>query len=632
MEMIKTNEQLLEALKVAKIPAAVAERIVLVYPVETMQRVVNEADAAKLTMVMGVGAKRAAAIIDALKGRIPELYSADIQMPDVEMHEVAELTLGYVDEKAKLLLTARNMKRYGPALQKLQELSREKDVTFTTVSVIDGKDDKKEYLLRKHWNNAVHQGIITRSGKLFVPAIMGTNSKMNCKLHWADSTYLADFHRWTDCGADMSKPQNLAKAAAYRGLLLPYTRQLVEGRLDPSMESLVPSYEHEKAGAAILFNPDGSMEPVESTVTNEFDGQCYFELTPKLIAQLKLNRQERRRLMRAIAAFNGGTLRAPWQKGLIVCGFHFHDALRDMGVTEIGGKDIDDIAILGDMTIFKAAIGESGLYQRFEDYAKSFTELNHRFGVLLENHGLRRGYLPYQQLQAAYGASEETIMQGAKEEVDYLNAAKDPTVAAQRYAPKAVAQIAEDDPAFAATWFAKATINQGYQKERQTSLSGRTHDNSVVGFVVKDPIAHMQWIAHLEGKRKELPEGFLVANTVFAPEAGFSGEAVASRNPVIAPYGLPIVQVTDDAGVNAQYFEEGFPYIVTSIRDNLSKLLRYDQDGDKLRLTNAAWFVAAIRSIQAKYGAENDVFAEWESFGKVEKKAATEENMLDFFA
>lgn len=633
MKTIKTTEAVIAELRTAKIPAAVAENVLLVYSPAELRKIVNEEDTARLLEISGVGTKRAAVICGTLKGRIDKSIdvTVDVKIPDVEMYEVPELTLTCEESAAKLKLTSRIMKRYGPALQKLQALSGDDNITFTTVSIVDSMDDKKEFLMRKHWNNAVHQGIIMKSGKRFAPAIMGTNAKMKCKIHWADSRYLEEFHRWTDCGADMSAPQNLAKTAAYRGLLLPYTRELLDNRITPQMECIVPSYEHEKTGAAVLFDPDGSFNPVESTITNEFDGQCYFELTDKLIKEMKLNRQERRNLMRSIAKFNGGTLRAPWQKGLIVVGFHFHDALRAMGVTSIGGKDIDDIAIIGDMTIFKAAIGVNGLYEKFEDYTKSFEELGHRFGVLLENHGLRHGYLPSQQLQAACGASEESIALGAMEEVAYLNAAKDPEVAAYRYAPRAVAQIAEDDPTFANVWFAKALINQGYQKERSTSLSGRTHNNSVVGFVVKDPIAHMQWIACLEGKRAELPKGFLSAHHVYAPEAGFTGYAVASRNPVIAPYGLPIVEVTDEAGDYNQYFEEGFPYIVTSVHDNLSKLLRYDQDGDKLRLTFAPWFVSAAMSIRMKYGQDNEIFAEWESFGKVEKKPATEENMLDLF-
>lgn len=634
MKTIKTSEAVISVLRAAKIQTTVAEKVVLVYTLAELYKIVNEEDAAKLLEISGVGQKRASVIISSLKGRIDRCVTAepvDIKTPDVKMYEVPELTLSCDDNNAQLKLTSRIKKRYGPALQKLQELSGEENVAFTTVSVVDSSDDRKEYLMKKHWNNAVHQGMVMKSGKLFVPAIMGTNAKMRCKIHWADSQHLEEFHRWTDCGADMSKAQNLAKTAAYRGLLLPFTRELLDNRLTPDMECIVPSWEHEKKGSAVLFEPDGSFHPVETTVTNEFDGQCYFELTDKLIKKMNLTRQERRSLMRAIAKFNGGTLRAPWQKALIVVGFHFHDALRDMGVTSVNGKDIDDIAILGDKTIFKAAVGENGLYRKFDDYTKSFKELGHRFGVLLENHGLRHGYLPSQQLQAAHGASEESITLGAMEEIDYLNAAKDPKAASCRYAPRAVAQITEDDPTFANVWFAKALINQSYQKERTTSLSGRTHANSVVGFVAKDPLAQMQWIAYLEGKRKELPEGFLDSHVVYAPEAGFIGKAVASRNPVIAPYGLPIVDVTDDAGEYNKYFDEGFPYIVTSIKDNLSKLLRMDHDGDKIRLTYAPWFISAAMSIQTKYGEENDIFAEWESFGKVEKYPATEENMLDFF-
>lgn len=631
--MIRTNEQMVAALRAAKIPTNVANNVSLVYHVAEIRKIVEESDVAKLTDIASVGIKRAETIINTLKGQIPKQLSQpcpDIKIPNIEMHDVRELTLSVKEGEPKLKLTAVNRKRYGPALQKLQQLSGEENVTFTTVSAIGTKDIKDEYVMKKHWENAVTCGILTKSKKTFVPAVMGTNAKMSCKIHWADEKHVDALHKWMDCGADMSVPQNLAKAAAYRGLLLPYTKEFVGGYLDASMECFVPSYENTKPGKAVLFNPDGSMESVEETVTNEFDGQAYFELTDKLIEKMNLNRHERRRLMRAIAQFNGGTLRAPWQKGLIVVGFHFHQMLHDLGVHTIGGKDIDDIAILGDKTVFKAEIGEDGLYKKFEDYVQSFKELRHRFGLLLENHGPRRSYLPSQQLQAAYGADIEMIRHGAEAEAAYLNEAIDPRIAMRRYAPRAVAQITEDDPSFASVWFCKGFANQKYQQERNTSLSGRTHGNSAVGFVVKDPVAHMEWIACLEGKRSEKPEGFLKEYQVFAPEVGFTGKAVASRNPVIACYGLPLVDVIDDAGEYSKYFDEGFAYITTGIHDNMSKTLRYDQDGDKLRLTNAEWFIDAIKSIQKKYP-EYGLFAEWESFGKVEKLPATEQNFRSFF-
>ena len=633
MNTIRTNDNMVAALTAAKIPAAVAERIAMVYPVADIRKIVSEEDKAKLQEIVGVGSKRADTVIHTLQGRIPKMMSQpcpDVKSPDVEMHNVPELTLMMQDDKPALKLTANNHKRYGPALQKLQQLTGKENVAFTTVSVIDVKEAKDQYQLQKYWDHAVHDGIVAKNKLKYMPAIMGTNSKMSCKIHWAEESAVEEFHKWTDCGADMSKPQNLAKAAAYRGLLLPFTRELAGGVITPEMECIVPSFNNTKESEAVLFNPDGGMEPVEKTVTNEFDGQAYFEMTDKLKAKLK--RHERRRLERAIATFKGGTLRAPWQKGLIVTGFHFHDYLRDLGVTHIDGKSIDDIALLADETVFKAKVGENGLYKEFGEYCAAFRKDQHRFGVLLENHGPKQSYLPAQQLQAAYGSDEETIRMGAAEEIAHLNAAANPRIAARRYAPKSVGQIAEDDPSFANVWFAKGFINQGYAKERTTSLAGRTHGNSVVGFVVKDPIAHMQWIAYLEGKRADFPEGFLKANEIYAPEAGFNGTAVASRNPVIAPYGLPLVEVTDNAGEYSKYFEDGFPFITTSIRDNLSKLLRYDQDGDKVRLTYAPWFVATVRSIREKYGVDYGRFAEWESFGAVEKKSATEENMLDFFA
>lgn len=634
--MIHTNLEMISALNNAGIPMSICEAIAEIYPVADIRHIINAEDAATLkSNIKNVGEKRARIIIDALKGRLPEPMSQpvpDLRAPDVEMYEIPEFDLVYDEEQGKARLVKnqeKNRKRFGPALQMLQKVSDQKNPgVFTTVSEIpqNRSNPVPGYTMEQFWKKALCG--ITIKGKTYLPLIMGTNAKMRCQIHWAPAEYIEKVRQWVNCGANMDSPQNIAKVEAYYGLCLPFTHPLLNGVLTPYMEAITPSYEQEHAGKNLFIEPDGKMKEKETYTVNEFDGQCIIELTDNIIDKLHLTRQQRKQLVRSINKFNGGTLRGPWHKGVIVWGFHIHEYLHSIGVHTIGGKNIDNIAIFGDKTVFKAALGEGGLYEKLEDFAVEFVNRQHRFGVLLENHGIKNTFLPAQQLQAAYGADKTFIEEGAAEEVAYLNQATIPETAALRYVPRTIAKIAQRDNSIMSTWFATELANNGYKKEYDAALSGRTHGNSVSGFCIKDVIAYCEWIAYCEGIRTELPTGVLKAYEVYAQTAGFTGKAVASRNPVIANYGLHVVDVIEKLDDSIEeYFDEGFDFIMVGIHDDLCKLLRMDHDGDKARLTFAPWFVKAVESIE-----KDGAFAEWESFGAVKKVVPSYQATLEMFA
>ena len=634
--MIHTNIEMKEALKEAGIPMSICEAIAEIYPVADIRKLVNSEDVEMLKAnIKNVGEKRARIIIDTLKGRLPEPMSnpvPDLRAPDVEMYEVPEFILTFDEESGKAKLAKnqeKTRKRFGPALQYLQKISGKKHPgVFTTISVIEDNRNNPVpgYAMEQLWKKCLHG--IAIHGVLYLPMMMGTNAKMKCQITWAPAEFIQAVREYVNCGAKLNTPQNIAKVEAYYGLCLPFTHPLLNGVLNPRMEVITPSYEQEHVGKNLFIEPDGKMEERETYTVNEFDGQCIIELTDTIINKLHLTRQQRKQLVRSINKFNGGTLRGPWHKGVIVWGFRIHEYLHSIGVHTVGGKNIDDIAIFGDKTVFKAALGEGGLYNKLEDFAFEFVTRQHRFGVLLENHGIKRTFLPAQQLQAAYGADKAYIEEGAEEEVEYLNESMIPETAALRYAPRTIAKIAQRDNSIMSTWFATELANNGYKKEYEAALSGRTHGNSVSGFCIKDVIAYCEWIAYCEGVRTKLPTGVLKAYEVYAQTAGFTGKAVASRNPVIANYGLHVVDVIEklDDSIE-QYFDEGFDYIMVGIHDDLCKLLRMDHDGDKARLTFAPWFVKAVESIK-----KDGAFAEWESFGAVKKVVPSYQAALEMFA
>lgn len=646
--IIDTDEKEVLALIGAGINTDLALDVALVYPVVSIRKIIESEDVDALKQVKGIGDKRAELIIKALKGRIPAAMSkAKVRVPDPHMHKVPNRNL-IVDENGEAILTkfkVKNgelvkdakseyvkdiaLKRYGPILQKAVELNGgvEDRLVFTTISKVkeDYKNPEMELIAKEGWANIVAGGISVMDDE-FIATLMGTNANMNCKIHWMRKKIALAVRTWAMCGAKVRSETNIAKLEAYIGLLLPYTKDLLGGIVSPYMEVLIKEWEHVHEGKNMLINPNGSMKMMDTFNVNEFDGMAIIELTNELIEKMGLTKKEVKKLKKLLAKFKGGTLRAPFQKGALVSGFPIHKVLRMMGVTHINGKPIEDIAIFGDMSVFKAKIGDKGLYKKFEDYCASFTALKHRFGVLLENHGVKSSYTPAQQLQAAHDCDKKFIEQGGYAEVEYLKEVQDPKVAAARYLPKCMAEIAQEDEKISGVWFAQEIIKTGYQKELYQSLSGATHANSLVGFVIKDLIAFCEWIAYLEGKRTELPQGCLKKYEVLAPFGGFTGEAVASRNPVIANYGLVPVNVIEKLDNEWAWAFEGLDFMMVSIHDDLCKRLRMDHDGDKMRLTIAKWFVDAVKSIKAM------PFAEWESFGEAVKNMCTWKDTQEFFA
>lgn len=657
---ITTNFGMLTFLKEQGLPSNVVENIELMFDVLDMRTIVETKDVARLKEVNGIGTIRANNIIKMLEGKIPAPMSKpvpDIKKPEVQMFTVPSLTLTYRDKacltKDKIVnghvvlddngkpVKNVNKKRFGPALRKLQQIAdQEQNVVFYTRSPIsdDYRTPHISYEQQLYWDQVVHSGINMGNGRKCYPAFMGTNDLMKNQIGWTYEEYIEKLNNWMICGADMSHKANIAKIEAYKGLLVPYTKTLLCDVLTPEMEVVIPEFVNTHNGKNVFFEPNGDMINKDTFNVSEFDGQVIIEFTRKLMDKLGLNRHQRRQLERELARFNGGTLRGPWHKGVIVVGFHIHDYLHSIGVDTIGGKDIDDIAMFSDKTVVKASFGENGMYKSWEQFCNSFRQLQHRFGVLLENHGMKHTFLPAQQLQAAEWADKSFVEDGAIEEVAYLNAAQeDPRIAAVRYAPRPIAKIAQEDPSIMSMWFANEMANNGYVKERDTALSGRTHNNSVTGFCIKDVVAFAQWIACKEGVRTEKPNGCLDAYNVYAPDWSemdedgnivmYEGEAIASRNPVIASYGLVPVNVNPNLGQYEQFFDDGFGYMMVSIHDDLCPRLRMDHDGDKMRLTRAKWFIDAVRSM-----GKPEAFAQWESFGEVKKEVPTRANTLDFYS
>ena len=539
-----------------------------------------------------------------------------------KMHRIPRLHLNGTTDSV--------LKRYGPAEQKLQEILGKEETVFVTESQIpDGLDFSVEQELHAKHENMVTAGVkSTKSGTVFMPHGHGTNSRKDCVLEWTDQDAIELLHQWEDCGANMNVPQNVAKAVAYRGLLMPFTRQFAGGLWGPEHVMLCPEYLKQIKAIGKFIDQFGNFSDLTETTIPEFDGQAVFDPSPELIDKLVSNMdpEKAEKLREEIRQFKGGTARGPWTKELVVVGFHMRQCLKDMGVYEINGVPIDEIAIFGDISTFKASVGEGLMYEVFSQYAVAFHNLGHRYGLLLTNHGVRgHKSLPYQQLQAAEGCDKQYIQQGAEEEVAWLNAAADRVVAADRYIGGIIADLVKVDNKASKAWFVEEMAQQKHMKAKQEAQTGKTHDNSYMGFCVKDLIAFAQWFAVCAGHDIEVT-GCLAPYRVLAPGMHYTGPAVASRNPVAVGYGLTCVYVvTHVSNQWRKYFDDRFNMIMTSIVDDLMTRSRGDQDGDKLFLTIVKWFVEAVKSLA------NREIADWNGLGTIKKLPVNEETLLNYY-
>ena len=268
------------------------------------------------------------------------------------------------------------------------------------------------------------------NGEKFAVYGHGTNAAKDCEVKAADASRIAELRKWQTNGANDDWRVAVAKFFAYAGLMDVALAMNYPKWLTPDSEIIVPSLKKQIEGNIADVYGNGTVEgPVWKLLEqNSSDGQAVLCFSEKKVKEIlsKLHGQEREAAERFFNTLRSHSFRWPLQKGFVVV--MVVDAaqtwLRLHGVSEINGKNIDDIVVFADETVFKGSLGEGGSHKDWNEYCENFARLHDEYsgGVLLENHGVNRPAtrISAQNWRALVGASKDMIDAAMQMEVNHL--------------------------------------------------------------------------------------------------------------------------------------------------------------------------------------------------------------------
>lgn len=275
-------------------------------------------------------------------------------------------------------------------------------------------------------------------------------------------------------------------------------------------------------------------------------------------------------------------IRAPWIKGLLVP-FAFDKFAEENGnttVTDIYGKEWDivkeDIQVIFTKSQFKMW----KYYTSWDDYKENFIKYDCKASVLNEEDTSGNATLGYQMLQSLVDMTDEELETVAKDTVnDILRIGRDKDVmlrvlGATEYNPK-------KNPFQLALLMYPELINDKHAKRAikdkkaamiKDAKSGKLNVNGKYTFLVPDLYAFCEKLF----LSIENPKGLLTENEVYCSLFDNKRLAILRSPHLYREWGLKNNVVSDEK--KKWFITEG---IYTSVHSNISKLLQFDNDGDK---------------------------------------------------
>ena len=295
--------------------------------------------------------------------------------------------------------------------------------------------------------------------------------------------------------------------------------------------------------------------------------------------------------------------------------------------------DIDDICMFADETVCKASFGENGQFADWNEFCEKWHQNGHRFQVLIIEHPDRKHNLPFQQLQSLIGASPETMRPLYDAEVEYLRQFSDPKKAAKLLGGDLGILVSMMPDMFNEPWIAeraRAAYDKLFRQAHGGVLHGITHN----AFLIKDPIAQMQYIAWLNNPklREKYPDaadyvhGCIPAGTVLYRNTK-ADKCVISRNPSTDAQAQCVVNVVHDGGAYEEYLIwSGSLYM--SVMSYETTRIRGDHDGDHVCICDKEQAVKAAEEANKYTGGR---LIDWVA-PSTKKHIVTREDMPKYFA
>lgn len=605
-----------------------------------LARIVREGDAEALKTIKGIGAKRSQIILRELKGKLTQW-----ELPENGPAE-RYVSIRKVEYDGKTCVDKFvNVKR-STLYDYLRKVSAERGIDpdkhpvymYMKTELSRKLNDKEAEYAKKKVSDRVHAGLRWLSMKYY-HTLHGTNAARTCTMCLVREDLMEDAINFCLADADKGWATTAAKRNAYAGLQLPGTDRApfkMDARWIHIAKSLKVTVEDEciRVNGKIVSDP----EMIEF-VLNITDGAAIEEYTDKLIdkiiAEQAPNDPVKARAIRQWCTDrNCRTMRdLAMNKGLCIRNVLAHQALHDMGVHELGGVDIDYIAIFTTDTVFKGKIGENGTHATKEDYNKACDKYGYTPASVLHGHPMKRGNLSSQQLQSLAGIKEETVLELVKESAALLQELSEHP---EEIAPnKTLGEMLKSIPQIAAEKATNERLQEAYAKLYNLGFYGKLYGAATSAFVGPDPRAMLTWIAYEDMDKVQYAiDRFHVWSD--DPMLEDNREYTVSRNPSTDPTGQCNVIVVKSLGEWDKYIVPGGNVVFISCKDTLTIRLRMDCDGDHIVICILKKMPDAVREMISIWFPEckdknHGPCFDWEP-EEANKKVLSDEDLLKYFS
>lgn len=416
------------------------------------------------------------------------------------------------------------------------------------------------------------EGLTAKSGK-FVPLCHGTNAaKENKVLYCREDIQKAAF-AWLTNDANFAKTKMaMAKLAAYMGVLCCPQKPL-GFPLNPENVIVVDST---MINVKCFGTRDGV--PIDNVDINAFDGEGMLHIPENIVDSFS---EEEKEKYRKIVDF---TIRAPWMKGHITTSFNFHKWCDDNKITTIYGKNVNDIYMIVDKTVFKAP---DGVYENWDAYCKAFHNNGHSFNYVLKEDKMRPHKLSYQQLQSCEWNPycHENMKNIANKEKHYIE-----ELANKKYKlfDKSIKAIIKNVNGLITLPYFKEYAERTYARMRNEALGASLHNVAHCTFIAPDPIAFMEHACSMKVKGCISPLSVVCENEN-------TGEVVISRNPHTDAGALCVRKIVRNAQMR-NYITRTSNTLYVSVFDDLPVRIRCDYDGDHVMIVRDADYIGIVKA------------------------------------
>ncbi len=438
-------------------------------------------------------------------------------------------------------------------------------------------------------------------GETFKPIFISASQARQAQFTTIADSVRDKFDKWAYLGFDKSKfmPLSPNKRAKYLGLYfssVKYWHEIWKG--DVVLEAAMPYPS---------FHDIAVLRDIEVSCPGIFDHVLNREIVRKLRKEHKnkitdgvafyviddtgLTDEQRTELARKLRTFS---FRAPWMKGYMC--LIFKTALEDLIKHRAWDPIVKDFwknevnllnkKIITFGSVFKAA----KCFNNYEEYAEAATKYGHQIFICVEDHGMRKNGIPYQQMQTL-PLNDEEIEELSKKTAGKLYEAVQ-SGSFHGFMRTNLGKSITEYNSLLQNPIIWDLAQQTYANQRRRMAGGRLPRAAHNLFVAIDPVAIFEGIFGAPIK------GVLKADTCYTRVYKFGHMLDATRSPHLDHAHKILRNTAVPSWARGFFLGNG---IFCSSHDNTMVLLQMDFDGDHLNVTDWTILIEAAQRGWNKY-------------------------------